>query len=89
MDFLIFIIAALGLTDIIVNQHIFEKPRNWIDKTFHWSMLNTLVHCEVCMGFWVGVGLSFMPEFNDIHWFIGGLCVSAANKIVGHILYKF
>jgi hypothetical protein len=92
MELIIFIIATLGMTDIIVNQGIFDKPRNWVDRVFHFSLFNELIHCEVCMGFWVGVGLSFLiplPIVTPCNFFIAGLISSAVNKIVGLLLCKF
>ena len=97
MELIIYLISVLGLTDIIVNQEIAKKPRKFINKYFHYSKLNKLfnnkfltelVSCEVCTGFWVGLGLSFAFTL-PFHFLVGGLIGSAINKIVGHLLYKF
>lgn len=86
---LLFILASVGMTNIIVREYVFEWLRNWINKVFPYSLLNKLFQCETCMGFWVGLFISLMfPEFN-IHWFIGGLVSSISNKLINIMIYKF
>lgn len=79
MDLLIFILATLGMTNIIVFGSIFEKPRNWVDKVFPYSMLNKLLNCTTCIGFWSGIFLSLVFPFG-IHWFIAGCISSIVNS---------
>ena len=55
MDLVYFILAAYGMTFIIVYGKIFEDIRPNKDYTKKW---NTLFHCPLCMGFWVG-------EYNE------------------------
>ena len=79
-----FILAAYGLTFILVYGKIFENIRPPKDYTKKW---NTLFHCPLCMGFWVGVFLFsingftelFMFDYNLANAFICG-CVSAGTS---------
>lgn len=78
----IFALAVLGCTDIIVNEYVFKWFRDFIDKYFPYSLLRKIIHCEVCMGFWVGVIIAILFPYFGIHWFISGCISSALNKIV-------
>ena len=79
-----FILAAYGMTFILVYGKIFENMRPPKDYTKKW---NTLFHCPLCMGFWVGVFLFsingftelFMFDYNLANAFICG-CVSAGTS---------
>ena len=79
-----FILAAYGMTFILVYGKIFENIRPPKDYTKKW---NTLFHCPLCMGFWVGVFLFsingftelFMFDYNLANAFICG-CVSAGTS---------
>lgn len=80
--FLVFALAALGCTDIIVNEYVFAWFRNFIDKYFPYSLIRQLIHCEICMGFWVGVVIAILFPALGIHWLLAGCISSALNKIV-------
>ena len=59
MELLWFLLAAYGLTQILVYGSIFNKIRP--AKGF----FGELFHCPMCLGFWVGVflyGISFYTE---------------------------
>lgn len=86
---IIFIIASIGLTNIIVREYVFEWLRKLINKWFPHSILNKLINCETCMGFWVGLVLALLFPAIGIHWFLAGLISSAANKLILLTLYRF
>ena len=61
MDLLYFVLASYGLTFILVYGKIFEDLRPPKDYSKKW---NTLFHCPLCIGFWVGCFLfvvGFLP----------------------------
>jgi len=78
MSLLYFILAAYGMTFIIVYGSIFNsiRPSN--------GHLGVLFHCPLCIGFWVGVFLwsinlyteLFNFEYNLANMFLCG-CISA------------
>ncbi len=85
MSLIIFILCTLGVTNIIVFGEIFDRPRNWVDRVFHYSMLNKLIQCTTCMGFWVGLGLSLIfPEF-ELNFFIAGSVSAFINGLYSKI----
>ena len=88
MSLIIFILVAYGLTNAIVYESVFAWLRNFIEKWFPYSMLNDLINCPTCTGFWVGILLALLFPIG-IHWFILGLISSAANKLINTILFKF
>ena len=61
-----FILAAYGMTFILVYGKIFEDIRPPKDYTKKW---NTLFHCPLCMGFWVGVFLFLINGFTELFTF--------------------
>lgn len=87
MNLIIFILATLGCTNIIVNEYVFAWFRNWITKVFPKSLLRKLIDCATCMGFWVGVVLALIFPALGLNWFIAGCISSVANKIVGLLVY--
>lgn len=81
MDLIIFIICTLGATNIIVFGSIFDKPRNWIDKVFPYSMLNDLIQCTTCMGFWVGLVLALIFPSFGLNFFVAACISSFVNMV--------
>ncbi len=92
MDLIFFILAAYGLTQILVYGSIFNKIRPAKD----WLMgFGELFHCPMCMGFWVGAFLFginactelFTFDYTIANFFIlGGLSSGTSyvlNMIVG------
>ena len=79
-----FILACYGMTFILVYGKIFEDLRPPKDYTKKW---NTLFHCPLCMGFWVGVFLFSINGFTELFTFDYNLanaficgCVSAGTS---------
>ena len=90
MNLLSFILAAYGMTFIIVYGKIFEDIRPKKDYTKKW---NTLWNCPLCVGFWAGVllcGLSphtqlFSFERSFGNAFVLG-CISAGTSYLISVL---
>ena len=91
MELIWFILAAYGLTQIIVYGTIFNKirpPKDWLNG------FGELFHCPMCMGFWVGVFLCgingftelFTFDYNLINMFICG-CVSSGTSYIMNMLF--
>ena len=58
MDFFIFLIAAVGMTHIMVDGWIFIWWRNWLEK---WStFFHKMFTCYQCFGFHAGWSLSLL-----------------------------
>ena len=54
IDLIIFVLASVGLTLILVDSTIFHPVRVWIrKKNYQW--LNDMISCYQCMGFWSGL----------------------------------
>ena len=84
MELLYFILAAYGMTFMLVYGSIFNRVRPKCGT--YWG-LGKLFHCTLCMGFWVGVFLFlvspytelFSFEYSVVNTFIYG-CISAVFK---------
>ena len=87
MEFLYFVLAAYGLTQILVYGNIFNKVR----PTEGW--FGELLSCPMCTGFWVGVllfGINgytelFTYEYNLVNLLILGWLSSGTSYIFNMI----
>lgn len=90
LNLLHFILICYGMTFILVHGKIFEDIRPPKDYTKKW---NTLFHCPLCMGFWVGVFISclsphtelFNYERSFVNVFLLG-CLSAGTSYLISVL---
>ena len=80
MDLIYFILAAYGLTQILVFGSIFNKIR----PTKKWlNGFGKLFHCPMCMGFWVGIFLFGINGWTELFTFehtIANYFVLGCNK---------
>ena len=91
MQLLWFMLAAFGLTQILVYGKIFDKYRPTKEDYKGWG---EVFHCPMCMGFWVGVFLFivngftelFTFDYNLINMFICG-CVSSGTSYIMNMLF--
>ena len=56
MELIIWILAAYGMTQILVYGSIFDTPRDWIKTTF----FGDLISCVMCTSTWVGFFFSLV-----------------------------
>ena len=56
-------LAAYGLCHILMYGTIFNIPRAKLTKI---KFFKELLSCSLCVGFWVGLALSTLIEFNTI-----------------------
>ena len=67
MELLYFVLCSYGITSIIVYSHIVKAPREFISSKSDW--LCELLHCPMCIGFWVGVFLWSVNDFTELFIF--------------------
>ena len=87
MSLIIFILAAYGLTQILVYGSIFDPIRPTTGK------LGELFQCSMCVGFWVGAflyGISFYTELftfelNVVNAFLLGWLSSGTSYILSQL----
>ena len=89
-----FYLACVGITIIITQSSIFEKPREVFSNMG--DFFDELIHCPMCMGFWVGIFLSFLygkdiilvaPTSSLLSWVIFSiinLTYSITNYFLNH-----
>lgn len=65
VNFLIFVLASIGMTHIIVEGYIFtpirELLRDWLPDTIFY-----MFECSQCIGFWVGLFCGWVMISNNI-----------------------
>ena len=87
MQTLHFILVAYGMTFIIIHGKIFEDIRPSKDYTKKW---NTLWHCPLCMGFWVGVFLWLTNDLTTLFTFdysiVTGLFLGCVGSVVSYLV---
>lgn len=89
MNLILFILVSISLTNIIYQEYVFAWFRNFIDKYFKYSLLNKMLRCPTCLGFWCGILTSFaFPEFG-ISWIVGAFITSITMKTYELLLLKF
>jgi len=93
MELILFILAAWGLTNIIVYEEVFYPIRKFVKKWFPYSILKKILHCSVCCGFWVGFGLTFMLDLNVGNYLFNsiltGVIASGVIKITEIIFIRY
>jgi hypothetical protein len=84
MNLLLFVLAAYGLTQIIVYGKIFEKIR----PSYHFF------HCPMCIGWWVGLFLWAINQYTELFSFDYSLatafllaCVSSGTSYIMNMIF--
>jgi hypothetical protein len=94
MDLLYFVLAAYGMTQILIFGSIFNKIR---PSQHALGGLGKLFHCPMCLGFWVGVFLFginkhtelFTFEYNITNGLILGSLSSGTSYLLGVLVNDF
>jgi hypothetical protein len=88
MNFILFCMATIGLTDIVLESNLFLPVRNSL-KSFLTSNIYEVFQCHQCMGTWVGflIGYLLLP-----HNFATVLACGFAGSFLaswGDLIHKF
>lgn len=76
----LFVLASIGMTHIIIDGSIFSSLREYI-KANAPSKISTLVECYMCAGFWCGVVMGiFLFEINFAKIFACGCAGSLLSQ---------
>ena len=95
MELLIWILAAYGMSQIIVFGSIFDKPRTWITKKS--KFFGDLLSCMMCTSTWVGFFFSLafysptetMTMIPYTHIFFDGMLASGSVWGINAIIEWF
>ena len=84
MNLLLFVLAAYGLTQIIVYGRIFDKIR----PAHHFF------HCSMCIGWWVGLFLWAINQYTELFTFGYSIatafllaCISSGTSYVLNMIF--
>ena len=92
MNLILFIIAAIGLTNIMVDSVVMDKPRQWIaNRTDNWFFhkVNKILECYQCAGFWCGILCAIFLWTPWLSWLLYGFAGSFAAVLAAHVLTYF
>lgn len=78
------IVAATGGVMIIIYGSIFKRPRDWV-KSKH-VIINDFLTCSMCVGFWSGVGVSYILNDTFAKHIMIGLASSAASWLYDSVV---
>ena len=82
-----FILAAYGLTFILIHGKIFESLRPNKDPNKMWTLL---FYCPLCMGFWVGAFLFCVNSQTELFTFdvslVNGLLLGSLSSGTSYAL---
>jgi hypothetical protein len=65
VNFVLYALATIGLTHIIVDGGIFQPVRDAI-KLYCWEWLDHLIACYQCVGFWAGLLTGYVLVAHNI-----------------------
>lgn len=96
LNFVLFVLATIGLSSILVESVIFDPFRQWLKipnvglKQFFKSKLSKIFSCFQCMGFWTGLfcGLilvSFNPFIILCCGFAGSFLSPFASTLINYL----
>ena len=84
MNLLLFVLAAYGLTQILVFGSIFNKIRP----------SSPFVHCSMCIGWWVGLFLWALNRYTELFTFDYSItsafllaCISSGTSYVLNMVF--
>ena len=90
MEFLLFVLATLGLIHIIVDSSLFEPIREWW-KSHLPEKIGKAITCHQCTGFWSGaiVGAVLLnPWLFLLYGFVGSYLGMWSDTILSYIESK-
>jgi hypothetical protein len=74
VNLLLFILAVIGLTHIVVDSEIAAPAHEWAKA--NWPWLARMMDCHQCAGFWCGVALGPIMSWNPLLWVVCGFAGS-------------
>ena len=78
------LIAGVGATSIIIYGSIFNRPRGWL-KSKH-DILKDFLSCSMCVGFWVGLAISYHTNTTVQQHIIVALACSASSWLYDSVV---
>lgn len=85
----LFVLASIGMTHIIIDGSIFQPFRNWIKQNLP-EKISKLFECYMCCGFWCGMIIGFgIVSQNPIEVFACGCAGSILSQTTAILLNLF
>lgn len=81
VTFLLFILAGIGITNLVVNATILDNLRDFVIQRS--NFFGKLLTCMMCSGFWVGLLLG--PVFS-INMIVAGATISLLSFVFSYFI---
>lgn len=88
INFVVYALATIGLTKIIVDSSIFSPIRDFVRKYGH-PKLYKLVTCYQCAGTWVGAFCGALVLSLKINWILAAAFAGSYLAILGHMVVTY
>jgi len=76
-------LAVFGAANGIVSSNLLEKFRIWVHT--HSTFFGKLVHCPMCLGFWLG-GIAHFLSYSPTNSLIFDMFLGSSVSWVGYLL---
>ena len=81
LNFILFLLIGVGITNIVVNASILEPFRDFITKKS--TLFGKLISCMLCTGFWVGILLWLVdPKIFESFSMLAPICAGAVISLL-------
>lgn len=77
INLILFLVGSVGMTHIIIDGSIFDKPRRFLKNNLP-EYLHNLFECYMCCGFWCGVIMGSLIITDKIPLIFACGCTASA-----------
>jgi hypothetical protein len=95
LNFLLLVLAAVGMSHILADGSIFAPLKFWMSKQENWftrslfsRKLLELLNCYQCNGFWSGL-ITYSVYCMGWNWFLWALAISLVSPFFGYLKLYF
>lgn len=83
-----YILFVFGTTSIVLYSPGFQPLISYWDKITEGKLINSLLHCQLCIGFWVSTfSQTLFLQYNGIlNYFIDSIICSSISWLLGSIV---
>lgn len=88
MNFILYCMATIGLTNILLDSNLFAPVRDFLQKHLP-TKVYEVFECHQCMGFWSGLLTGFiLITSNPFQVFLCG-CAGSFLSTIGYLLIEY
>lgn len=81
-NFILSVLTAVSAAFIVAEEYVFGWLRNFVIRRIKWEWAVTLVHCPVCLSWWIGAGVGLLV--CGVDWIV--LAVAFVSALTARIV---